>query len=189
MSNTEDAIIKQVLEAIEVKSTNPRCGTLNVTQTAPLTTGQEALAEFQAISGPGWLQEAGTREILHGDAQTFDEQIRKLAPQKAWPVAGERASSDGKKSLHLRRCAKGWIITTLERIESNSQTPSDNCILLTQRLLGSDLKQYLVYEVAYTLETIGGHKELRPFASRFIGFEEIELKTDEAQPSHAQSNS
>ena len=131
MPQPEHEIIKAVLAAVlsdqkdtegrtEAERLEPRPGTLIPKPTEPktLTSAAAALAEFGKLDGPGWLQEAGTPEILHGEATAFSAQLAKLAPATAWPVAGERASADGTRSLHLRRSADGWIITHFEETAS-----------------------------------------------------------------------
>lgn len=189
MPQPDHEIIKAVLTAVlsdrkdpegrtETERLEPRPGTLIPKPTEPrtLTSAAAALAEFSQLDGPGWLQEAGTRAILHGEAATFSTQLAKLDLTSAWPVAGERASADGTRSLHLRRTAEGWVITHFE------EAASADGLLLTQRLISTDLQHYLVYHVAYRPERIGTHDELRPFASRFVGFELV--KADGGQPAH-----
>jgi hypothetical protein len=149
----------------------PRLGTLKPTpKEPPCASAEEAWTAFAQFGGPGWLQNAHTQEILHWEGPAL------TAPLDArhWPVAGERVSADGKSSLHLRRAADGWVITTFE------ETASAEHLLLTQRLLSTDLKHYLVYDVAYRPEEINGHKEFRPFASRFVGFKPVETESPSA---------
>jgi hypothetical protein len=158
-------VLGDVLPEAENKQLTPRSGTIKASQSC-VTKATEALAAFNELDGPGWLQEAGTREILHGDARELN-----ALPSTPWPVAGERASADGTTSLHLRRTSGGWTITRLE------DAGSPDGVLLTQRLLSADLKQHLVYHVAYRPENIGSHQELRPFASRFVRFEAVATET------------
>ena len=141
----------------------PRAGTLTLEAAPPCASAEEAWTAFAQFNGPGWLQNAHTQEILHWEGSAL------TAPLNArhWPVAGERMSADGKSSLHLRRAAEGWVITTFEEAASAEH------LLLTQRLLSTDLDHYLVYHVAYRPEDINGHDEFRPFASRFVGFEPV----------------
>ena len=146
----------------------PRKGGLKTTPET-FATGSEALARFLKLDGPGWLQEAGTPEILHGDATAFGGQLADLAarldPAKVWPVAGERASADGKTSLHLRRASDGWLVTMSEELSDTA-----NGILITKKFLSTDLKQQLLYHLACTLQEIGSHQEWRPSSARFVNF-------------------
>jgi len=175
-------IIKTVLAAVlsdqkhpdgrtDTERLDPRPGTITVAPPVNCSTADTAWAQFSQLAGPGWLQNAHTQAILHGDDLT-----RQLAEceDPHWPVAGERVSADRKTSLHLRRSAGGRQIVRL------TEAPSESDLLLTHRLLSTDLKKYLVYHVAYRPEPVGNHQELRPFASRFVGFEKVE---EPAEPS------
>jgi len=173
------AVLGHVLAETRVQELDPRSGTLRATETN-FTSGKAAFEAFAKLDGPGWLQEAHTPEILHTADPDRAAQLAALKPDAAWPVTGERTSADGKTSFHLRRSSEGWIITTLE------ETSDAAGLLLTQRLVSTDLKHYLLYHVAYRPERIGGHEELRPFASRFIGFEPVKpassTSTEHVQP-------
>ncbi|MCP5517580.1 MAG: hypothetical protein H7A45_10030 [Verrucomicrobiales bacterium] len=140
---------------------NPRPGRLAAPPPVTYTTAEEAWQAFARNDGPGWLQNAHTQGILQGD-----DLSRQLADCKGpqWPVAGECVSADGRTSLHLRRAGGGWEITAL------AEEPSADGILLTRRLLSADLSRCLVYDIAHERVTVGGHEELRPVASRFVGF-------------------
>jgi hypothetical protein len=176
MPPPDHEIIKTVLAAVlsdqkhpdgrtDTERLDPRPGTITAAPPVNCSTADTAWAEFCQLDGPGWLQNAHTQAILHGDDLT-----RQLADCKGphWPVAGERVSANGRASVHLRRTSAGWEVTKLE--ESDDPTG----LLLTHRLLSTDLKKYLVYHVAYRPEPVGNHQELRPFASRFVGFEKVE---------------
>jgi hypothetical protein len=187
MTQPDHEIIKQVLAAVlsteqdtqgqtEADRLDPRPGTLTVSTPATYATPDEAWQAFAGGNGPGWLQNAHTPPILHGD--DLSQQLTNCKDPH-WPVAGERVSTDGQTSLLLRRAAEGWAVTTL------TEAVHDQNMLLTQRLLSTDLTQYLVYIVAYRPERVGGHHELRPFASRFVGFEGVPAKStqpDSPQP-------
>lgn len=145
----------------------PRAGSIAVEEPAPIKDADAAFKRFFDFGGVGWLQSAHTPEILHGDGNTFSQQIKdRIAQDGCWPVTGERFNEDTGKSLHLRRTSEGWVFT--EFTEGNTDPDG---VLMTHRLLSADLKEYLKYEVHYQPVEIGGHEELRPVASRFIGFE------------------
>jgi hypothetical protein len=182
---TDIDIIKAVFESItkafanDLNSINElalRQGSIKALEPAnkqPMPDAREALAVFSRMEGPGWLQDAGEPVIFQGDAEQFKAWLARLPRESVWPVAGERVSADGQRSLHLRRTPDGWRVTELETDGSGEG------IVLTHRLLTVNLQQRLVYEVAYTLENIGDHQDIgdhqeyRPTASRFLGFEAI----------------
>ncbi len=161
-------VLREILNPKDTNDLNPRSGVIK-SEAWTVATATEAMQEFEKLDGDGWLQDAHTRSILRppGLAMT----LAGADAPKVWPVVGERASRDGKSSLHLRRAAEGWLLNRLE------ETDSADAILLTHRLLSADLKSYLVYHVSYTPQHICGHDELRPTASRFVHFENV---TDES---------
>jgi len=157
--------------ASTVELLKPRAGTLKVVpRESEIKNSEEAWSEFEKFGGAGWLQNAHTPEIIHGNESKMKERLEKLTDTH-WPVTGERANADQKTSLHLRRTATGWSLVEI------SQADDVNGVLLTKRLLSADLKNYLVYHVAYTRQNVGNHEELRPFASRFVGFEPVPHST------------
>ncbi|HVY70889.1 MAG TPA: hypothetical protein VHH73_13235 [Verrucomicrobiae bacterium] len=126
-------------------------------------TPDAAFKAFREFAGPGWLQDARVPKVL-----LFDDGI---CPQldAAWPEHGERVSDDKNSSVQLRRVATGWRLTTLTRLSGNEAR-----VLMQERRLRNDLSSHVVYEVAWEPVSIGAapfaHDELRPVASRFLGF-------------------
>lgn len=181
MSKPDHEIIQSILAAALPKTKEqrnsaaellqPRPGTLVVVPRKPeIKTPEEAWSEFEKFGGAGWLQNAHTPEILHGNESEMKERLEKLTDTH-WPATGERANADQKTSLHLRRTATGWSLVEI------SEADDANGVLLTKRLLSADQKHYLVYHVAYTRQNMGNHEEFRPFASRFVGFEPVPPST------------
>lgn len=170
MRKPDHEIIRSVLRAAlgdrTVECLNPRSGTIELTvETVPSV--ETVLREFQALRGPGWLQDAHTPQILHTFNPELACKLDQIASSNAWPVAAERVSEDRMRSLHIRRSRHGWILTRL------TDAPSENGVIVTERLLSADLKCCLVYHVACRPERIGGHDELRPFAGRFCGYDPL----------------
>lgn len=175
MPKPDHQIITRVLAAVlaegdahrssETQLFAPRPGTLRAETQPMITSAVNAWAAFAQLDGPGWLQNAHTPEVLHGDAAALTAQLEGVAADKRWPVIGERVSGNGQTSLRLRRTTHGWAITRLAHAEA------DLGIILTRRLLSRDLRRYLICHVAYEPQKVGDHEELRPVASRFVGFE------------------
>ncbi|HRI14738.1 MAG TPA: hypothetical protein PLX89_17215 [Verrucomicrobiota bacterium] len=179
MPNPDHEILRAALaQALpeRLDNLNPRRGAVKVVTEYTRTTPQAALSQFLTLTGDGWLQDARTNRIMNTADHELANQLANLDADCAWPVIGERVSADGVRSLHLRRLGDAWLLTAFE------DDASADGILLTHQLLSTDLKNYLVYRVAYRAERIGRHEELRPFASRFVGFEPI---PDVARPATA----
>ena len=156
-----------------VETLKPRARTLvMVPRKREIKEPEEAWNEFEKFGGAGWLQNAHTAAILHGSESEMKQQLAKVVDPH-WPVTGERVSADPNKksSLHMQRTATGWSLVEI------TEADDVNGVLLTKRLLSADQKNYLVYHVAYTRQQVGSHEELRPFASRFAGFEPVPPST------------
>jgi hypothetical protein len=184
MPTSDHEIIQSILAAALPKTKeqrnsaaellNPRAGTLWVVPRNPeIKTPEEAWNAFEKFGGAGWLQNAHTAVILHGSDSEMKQHLAKVKAVERWPVTGERASADpdNKNSFHMRRTATGWSLVEI------SETDDVNGVLMTKRLLSADWKNFLVYHVAYTRQNVGDHEELRPFASRFVGFEPVPPST------------
>jgi len=180
MSTPDHEIIQSILAAALLKTDdgrepavellNPRPGTLVIVPLKPeIKKPEDAWSEFENFGGAGWLQNAHTPEILHGSGTEMKQYLAKVKSDQRWPVTGERVCADpGKKnSLHLQRTSTGWCIVEI------SEHDDVNGVLMTNRFLSADCKNYLVYHVAYTRQQVGNHEELRPSASRFVGFEPV----------------
>lgn len=142
-----------------------------ITAYQTFTEAAPALHAFLEFKGPGWLQTATDRTIwIHTDGN--DDTFAGI-PTSAWPVQGERVSPDGLTSLALRRDSAGWTLWTL----GEDTTPSG--VLGEEHLhaAGASTGRCLRYQIAWTPQLIGTagparlpHTELRPTASRFLGF-------------------
>lgn len=156
-----------MLGTADAQAIAPRSGGLTALP-EPQTTAAATLAAFRQHGGVGWLQTAETAAVWE-----FRPGAADLAalPDGLWPEAGELFNPARNSSLHLRRAAGGWVLTTL----TPAAPPPSGGLLLTERLLHRDLplKLNLLYEVAWAPRCIGDHAELRPVACRFRGFEDL----------------
>lgn len=114
-----------------------------------------ALEAFSNFGGQGWLCTAERKKV------EIIEDARQQRIDKEFPLWGELVTPG--TSLHLRQAGEGWSLTTI------SDNREENGILLDKQLIGV-AGTTLFYRVAYTIQSLNGLEELRPLASRFLGF-------------------
>ncbi|MBL9139563.1 MAG: hypothetical protein JNK85_27085 [Verrucomicrobiales bacterium] len=112
------------------------------------------LGDLCDAGGEGWAVCAYLRDPIRVPADLG----RLRHPTSAELVAGE-------KSLHVRFHGCHWSLVTYR------EQPSEESVTFDDSLLGRDGRERVRYRVCHRLELTDTHRELRPYAARFAGFQ------------------
>lgn len=143
-----------------VVKTEPAGGSF-VVKTETMDQPAGVVTQLLNFGGEGWLWCADRQELILGTLQG-------KGLSNAYPLAGEfhRIEGDQSQSLHLRQGATGWVLTTYTLADATDK------FITEQQFLSQDPSRQLKYQILWEPSTIGDHAELRPTATRFVGFAE-----------------
>ncbi len=143
------------------KGRAPRAGTLHIVERLHLTSAAEVMKLFGSHEGPGWVC-------------TTDRAFRVPTPDFATgiPLSAEIALSEH-RSVHMRQTAQGWSAWVLDDdFGDGPHLAFDETLLST---LGGARLRYRTWwrpEPEVNTNGVDSLSVLRPFASRFLGWED-----------------